>query len=95
MIVVPTDPSRDQRERLRVAANHKQALETSLSTCTEPWLQARIAGIKIPLVGRLPHTTTNRRPVGCAEHFPALPGQSAARLITAKERPLMRRVGGV
>ncbi len=75
---------------MRVAANHKQDLETCLSTCTEPCIQGSIATPENQLAGFLPHTKPNRRPFGYADLFPGLSGQSAARLITAKERPLMR-----
>ena len=79
---------------MRVAANHKQDMETSLSTCTEPWLQGSIATLENQLLGLLPQTKPNPRRIGCADLFPGLSGQSAAGLITAKERPLMRGVHG-
>ncbi len=80
---------------MRIPANHSQDLESALSTCTEPWLQGSIATLENQLVGFLPHTKPNRRPVRCANRFPGLSGQSAVRLITAKERPSMRCAGGV
>jgi len=80
---------------MRVAANHKQDLETSHSTCTEPWLQGSIATLENQLVGFLPHTKPNRRPFGCADRFPDLSGQIAANLKPANERHSMRRAGGV
>ena len=83
------------KAELRITANHSQGLETSLSTCTEPWLQGSIATLENQLVGFLPHTKPNRRPVRCADRFPGLPGQSVVTLITAKERPSMRCAGGV
>lgn len=79
---------------MRVAANHKQDLENDLSTCTEPCLQGSIATLENQLVGFLPHTKPNRRPVRCADRFPGLSEQSVVRLITAKERLSMRRAGG-
>ncbi len=80
---------------MRIPANHSQDLESALSTCTEPWLQGSIATLENQLVGFLPHTKPNRRPVRCADRFPGLSGQSAVRLITAKERPSIRCAGGV
>lgn len=80
---------------MRVAANHKQDLETSLSTCTEPWLQGSIATLENQLVGLLPHTKPNPARFGCRDRFPVQSGQIAVNLITAKDRPLMRAAGGV
>lgn len=80
---------------MRIPANHSQDLESALSTCTEPWLQGSIATLENQLVGFLPHTKPNRRPVRCADRFPGLSGQSAVRLITAKERPSIPCAGGV
>ena len=94
MIVAHPAPSRGKRERLRVAANHKQDLETSLSTCTEPWLQGSIATLENQLLGRLPQTKPNPRQIGCADRFPDLSGQPGGSLTTAKERPSMRVDGG-
>lgn len=82
-------------DEMRVAANHKQGLETSLSTCTEPWLQGSIATLENQLVGFLPHTKPNRRPIVCADRFPDLSGQIAANLKPANERHPMRCAGGV
>ena len=79
---------------MRVAANHKQDLETCLSTCTEPCIQGSIATPENQLVGFLPHTKPNRRPVRFADRFPDLSGQTAVSLNTAKDRPLMRSAGG-
>lgn len=88
---------------MRVAANHKQDLETCLSTCTEPCIQGSIATPENQLVGFLPHTTTkafapwnspNPARFRCRDLFPGQSGQSAAGLISAKDRPLMRGVHG-
>ncbi|MEP0471301.1 MAG: hypothetical protein ABJD51_23845 [Roseobacter sp.] len=80
---------------MRITANHSQGLETSLSTCTEPWLQGSTATLENQLLGFLPQTKLNRRPVQCADRFPGLSGQPAPRLSRAKDRPLMRCAGGV
>jgi len=80
---------------MRITANHSQGLESALSTCTEPWLQGSITTLENQLLGFLPQTKLNRRPVQCADRFPGLSGQPVARLSSAKERPLMRRAGGV
>lgn len=79
---------------MRFTANHSQGLETSLSTCTEPWLQGSIATLENQLLGCLPQTKPSPRRIGCADRFPVLSGQSATRLSTAKDRPLMRCAGG-
>jgi hypothetical protein len=83
------------KAEMRITANHSQDLETSLSTCTEPCLQGSIATLENQLLGRLPQTKPNPRRIGCADRFPALSGQTAVRLNTAKERPSMRCAGGV
>ena len=79
---------------MRITANHSQGLETSLSTCTEPWLQGSIATLENQLLGFLPQTKPHPRRMGCADRFPVLPGQPDTRLSRAKERPLMRCAGG-
>lgn len=80
---------------MRITANHSQGLETSLSTCTEPWLQGSIATLENQLLGFLPQTKPNPRRIGCADRFPDLPGQPDTRLSRAKDRPLMLCAGGV
>lgn len=83
------------KAEMRITANHSQDLETSLSTCTEPWLQGSIATLENQLLGRLPQTKPHPRRIRCADRFLGLSGQSVARLNTAKERPSMRYAGGV
>ena len=93
------------RNDMRVAANHKQDLETCLSTCTEPCIQGVYRHpLEIQLMGFHPHTTTkafapwnspNPPRFRCRDRFLGQSGQSDARLSTAKDRPLMRAAGGV
>ena len=90
----PLDPLRMQKAHMRVAANHKQGLKTSLSTCTEPWLQRAIAPLENPLMGFLPHTTTkafapwnstNRTPFRCREPF-SVQSRQTVRFLDSRTR---------
>lgn len=69
---------------MRVAANHKQALETSLSTCTEPWING-FPFKRNSEPARALKTWANPRRIGCPDRFPDQSGQTLLGLIKPKE----------